>query len=194
MKNDELENYKNDLWEMEARLKGKNRVEQILKLYIIMGALTGVISLAYFLLSFLDFELTSLQTQTLVVSGVSVALSLSSWAMLVYRKQRELEESVKIKSLQNATKLIQLWSEFELTAKYKLESENIDYSKHSIRSVFASLFEHGILGRKDLAMLEDAMQVRNSIAHSRFGAELSPEIIDSTSKVIIEAINKLVSK
>ncbi|MEO2281355.1 hypothetical protein [Pseudoalteromonas pernae] len=194
MKNDELQRYKDDLWEMEARLKRKSRVEQILKLYMIMGALIGIFSLSYFLLSFLEVELSQTQMMTLASAGLGVALSLASWAMLVFRKQRELEESEKLESLQSATKLMYLWSEFEFSAKNRLESEGIDYSKHSIRSVLSSLFEHEFLSKKDLMMLEDAMQLRNSIAHSRLGSELSPELIDRTSKVLIDSINKLDAK
>ena len=194
MNNDELERYKDDLWEMEARLKRKNRLEQILKLYMIMGALIGIFALSYFLLSFLEIELTDTQLMTLALAGLGISLSLASWAMLVYRKQRALEESEKLNALQNATKLMNLWSEFELIAKHRLESEGISYSKHSIRSVLVSLLEQGILDKRDLMMLDNAMQLRNSIAHSRLGADFSSESIERATNVLVESINKLDSK
>lgn len=191
MKNDESNKFKDDLWEMEARLKSKSRVEQILKLYIVLGALLGIFSLAYFLLSFLDVQLTKDQMMTLALSGLGIALSLASWAMLIFRKQKQLEESAKFSSLQNATKLMYLWSEFEFAAKEKLESKQIEFSKHSIRTVISALYEHNLINRKEAISLEDAMQLRNSIAHNRLGEEVSPEIIDRMSKVLIDSINNL---
>lgn len=194
MKDDDLEKYKDDLWEMEARLKRKSRLEQILRLYMIMGALIGIFSLLYFLLSFLKIDLTETQMTTLAAAGLGITLSMASWGMLVYRKQRELEESEKLKSLQSATKLMHLWSEFEFAAKNKLELKGVDFPKHSIRSVLVSLFDLGIFDKKDLIMLEDAMQLRNLVAHSRFGSDLSTDSIDRATKILIDSINKLDAK
>lgn len=194
MKNDEFERYNDDLWELEARLRRKSRIEQILKLYMIMGALIGIFSLSYFLLSFLEIQLSKIQMMTLASAGLGVSLSLASWAMLVYRRQKELDESEKLNSLENATKLMNLWSEFEFIAKHRLEKEGVVYSKHSIRSVFKSLLEHDFLSKQDIIMLDDAMQLRNSIAHSRPGVEFSPESIDRAAKILLESIHKLDAK
>jgi hypothetical protein len=191
MKNDDLNNYKDDLWELERRLKAKSRVETVLKLYSVFGALIGIFSLAYFLLSLLKIELTESQTLTLIIAGTSITLSLASWGMLLFRKQRELEESKKIKSFQNATKFMYLWTEFEISAKEKLEATGIDFSKHSIRSVIKVLYENNYITKKEAALLDDAMQLRNSIAHSRMGSEVSPELIARVSEVLLRTIEKL---
>ena len=191
MKNDELNKFKDDLWEMEARLKKKSRVEQVLRLYTVLGALLGIFSLAYFFLSFLDVELTETQMTTLAMAGLGVALSLASWAMLIFRKQKQIEESASLNSLQQATKLMYLWSEFEFTAKEKLNNHNIEFAKHSIRSVISALYENELISKKDIVLLEDVMQLRNSIAHSRLGDDISPELIERMSKILVENIHKL---
>jgi len=194
MKNEELNKFKDDLWEMEARLKKKSRVEQVLRLYTVLGALMGIFSLAYFFLSFLEVELTETQMTTLAMAGLGVALSLASWAMLIFRKQKQIEESSRLNSLQQATKLMYLWSEFEFTAKEKLTSRRIDFAKHSIRSVILALYENELISKKDIVLLEDVMQLRNSIAHSRLGDDISPELIEQMSKILIENIHKLSEK
>jgi len=128
---------------------------------------------------------------TLAMAGLGVALSLASWAMLIFRKQKQIEESSRLSSLQQATKLMYLWSEFEFTAKEKLKTRNIDFAKHSIRSVISTLYEHKLISKKDMVLLEDVMQLRNSIAHSRMGDDISLDLVEEMSKILKESIHKL---
>lgn|GEM_PF-1706050 len=191
MKNDKFDRYKEDLWELEARLSSRRRFETVLKLYTVMGALISIFALAYFLLSMLDIELTKTQQLTLMVAGTGLALSLTSWAMLLFRKQREFEESKKIKAFQSASEIIYLWAEFEDVGKNILNSNDIEYNRHSIRQVINLLYERDIISQRESIELEEIMQMRNAAAHGR--AELAPESVLRAKDTIREIISKVSS-
>jgi uncharacterized protein YutE (UPF0331/DUF86 family) len=181
MKNDEFDRYKEDLWELEARLSSRRRFETILKLYTVMGVLISIFALAYFLLSMLDIELTQTQQLTLLIAGTGLALSLTSWAMLLFRK--------KIKALQSASEIIYLWAEFEDVGKNILNSNDVEYNRHSIRQVISLLTERDIISQKESVELEEIMQMRNAAAHGR--AELAPETVLRAKDTIREIISKV---
>lgn len=189
MEIEELRKYKDDLWELETRLNSRRKVETVLKLYSVLGALISIFALAYFLLSTLDIQLSLMQQMTLMIAGVGIALSMTSWAMLLFRRQRELEEVKRIKAYQGVSQIIFLWAEFEEAGKSKLDDLDISYSKHSIRQVINLLEEKNVINPKDRILVDEAMQIRNAAAHGR--AEFSQELVKQTAEAISRIIDKV---
>lgn len=190
MEQDEMNEYKEGLWELELRLSSSKRYETILKLYTVLGALTALFAIAYFLLSILDIELTENQMVALLVAGVSMALSMTSWALLLFRKQRELEESKRIRSMQSLSEIVFLWDEFEEVGKSALKELNEKYNIHSARQMMHGLEKHELIDSKDQRLMEEAMQVRNAVAHGLL--DFRPEVVQRTVASInrvIETIN-----
>ena len=183
---------KNDLLEMEARLKSRSKIEQVLKLYIAIGSIIAVVALSYFVLSFFEFELTSNQVKSLMIFASSVVISIASWAMLIYRKKVESQVTTWRMASQKLTGFVYLWSEFEAVAKDRLERDEVEFSKHSIRSVISSLHGCGYIDEKDVTFLDSAIQLRNSIVHHELGKDsATPTIVDRTSKELIDIIEKI---
>ncbi|EGQ9303496.1 hypothetical protein F7U75_21445 [Vibrio vulnificus] len=191
MEHEKLKSAKNDLWEMEQSLNRRSRIETILKLYVAIGALAGFLSLSYFLLSLISIELSETQMLTLLAGGISVTVSVISWVFLVFRRQREKEELDKIKAFQRAAKIIQLWSEFEFLAKHTLALKGVDFNSKSIRTTIFALHEAGIIDGSDFMVIEEAMQVRNALAHSHIGSPVDGDTIDEVYRSLMKVIRKL---
>lgn len=186
---DEINKSKKDLWEFELRLNSKRRFETILKLYTVLGVLTALFAVAYFILSFLEIDLTNNQTTALLVAGVSIVLSMTSWALLLFRKQREFEESKKIRSMQSLSEIIFLWAEFEEAGKAALKERKVKYNTHSARQMMHGLEKYELIDSRDQILMEEAMQIRNAVAHGQL--ELSQEMIHRTVTSIANVIEKI---
>ncbi len=76
-------------------------VETILKLYSLMGLLIAIFGIAYFVLTTLDIELNKTQQIALTISGIGIALSVTSLALLVMRRNRVGEDVKKLQLMQD---------------------------------------------------------------------------------------------
>ncbi len=189
MDRDEHKNYKEDLWELELKLSSRRKFETIFKLYAVLGALTAIFALAYFILSILDIDFTQNQMLALMIAGVGISLSMTSWALLMFRRQREYEETKRIKAVQILSEIVFLWAEFEKVGKQALSDLNVKYNSHSARQMMHGLEEYELIDSKDLLMMEEAMQIRNAVAHGQI--DLAPELIQRVASSIIKVIEKI---
>jgi len=189
MNRDEMKNYKEDLWELEQKFRSRRKFETIFKLYAVFGALTAIFALAYFILSMLNIELTKNQILSLMIAGVGVSLSMISWALLLFRRQREYEETKRIRAIQTLSEIVFLWTEFENVGKQALSELNVKYNSHSARQMMNGLEKYELIDSKDLLIMEEAMQIRNAVAHGQ--VDLAPELIQRVASSIISVTEKI---
>ncbi len=181
-----------DLWELEKRQSIRSRFETVLKLYSLFGLMIAVFGVAYFLFITLEIELSKSQQMALLISGTGIALSITSWALLVIRRERMNEDINKLKLMQDLAEFIWKWSKFEEISKKVLLSQGKEFNRYSIREIIERLYEGGLIDKEDTLSLEEAIQARNMAVHR--GGTIPKEILDHYSSNIDQIISKIMEK
>tara|TARA_R110000851_G_scaffold331929_1_gene506959 strand:+ start:4164 stop:4757 length:594 start_codon:yes stop_codon:yes gene_type:complete len=190
--NRERRELEKDLWELEKRQAMRSKFESILKLYSIFGIFIAVFGVAYFVISTLDIELNSSQQIALILSGTGLALSITSWALLVMRRERMNEEVNKLQSIHELSDFIWKWSKFEEIGKQVLIGRGVEFNRHSVREVISKLYEFELLEREDMITLDEAIEARNMAVHG--GRFIPREMLNRYSLKMDDVISKLMSK
>jgi hypothetical protein len=157
--------YDENLWEMEKMQSNKKRFESVLKLYSLLGLMAAFFSIVYFILVSLDIQLSQKQIMALTVAGVGLTLSVTSWALLVVRREKMSANIEKLKSMQELSEFLVKWSKIEMMSKNTLIQFKRDFNKYSIREIIEQLLIVGLINKADLLILEEAIQVRNLAVH-----------------------------
>ncbi|MDD5759592.1 MAG: hypothetical protein PHI06_10995 [Desulfobulbaceae bacterium] len=181
-----------DLWELEKRQSMRRKFETILKIYSIFGLLIAVFGIVYFGYTTLDIVLTQPQQMALLISGTGIALSVTSWALLVIRRERMDEDVKKLESMQNLSEFIWKWSKFEAISKEFLVSQGKEFNRYSIREIIEHLYHDKIIDKEDALSLEEAIQARNLAVHG--GGIIPKELLARYSSQIDNLILKVKSK
>lgn len=181
-----------DLWELEKRQSIRRRFETILKLYSLFGLVIAIFGIAYFVFTTLDIEITKAQQMALLISGTGIALSITSWALLVMRRERMDEDVKKLQSMQNLSEFIWKWSKFEAISKEVLLAQGKEFNRYSIREIIERLYEDGLIDKEDALSLEEAIQARNMAVHG--GGIIPKEMLERYSSQIDEVISKIKQK
>lgn len=183
------QNLEKDLWELEKRQSTRRRVETILKLYSLLGLVVAVFGIAYFILTTLDIEFTRVQQMALLISGTGIFLSVTSWALLMLRRERMKDEVKKLQLMQELSEFIWKWSKFEAISKEVLLRQGKEFNKYSIREIIEHLSHEGIIDKSDILLLEEAIQARNMAVHG--GGSFPNEMIARYSQQLDEVISKI---
>jgi hypothetical protein len=189
--NDKTDNRK-ESWELNRYRKNKLKYEQILRLYSVIGLLIGILSIIYFIFTTLDIHFDAQQQITLLISGVGLFLSFSSWFLLKLKQDKKLNEVQEMREYYGFADFILTWLKFEERSKKYLLVNNIKFNKFSIREVIKSIFSCGIITDSELTLLEQAMKLRNSLIHERNSIPL--EIIMNYKGEIEKITNKIEEK
>lgn len=189
MEPEHIEKYQESLWELEKKFNSRTRLESALKLYIFFGALVALFSIAYFFLTFLNIELSDEQILPLSMAGVGSALSIASWAFLSFWKQKRMEEEKHTLAIHNLATIVFLWAELEEVGKNALNELNVKYNTRSARQMLYGLEKYELINNKDRRLIEDAMQIRNAVAHGKIG--YNAETTSNTLAIIANAIKKI---
>lgn len=185
----ERQELEKDLWELEKRQSMRNKFETILKLYSLFGLVIAIFGIAYFVLTTLDIELSKTQQMALLISGTGIALSITSWALLLMRRERMNEEIKKFESMQDLSEFVWKWSKFEQISKNVLLEHGKEFNKYSIREIIDRLYHYEIINKEDVFSLEEAIQARNMAVHR--GGVIPKEMLSRYSSQIDEVISKL---
>jgi len=181
--------YDENLWEMEKMQSNKKRFESVLKLYSLFGLMAAFFSIVYFILVSLDIQLSQKQIMALTIAGVGLTLSVTSWALLVVRREKMSASIEKLKSMQELSEFLVKWSKIEMMSKNTLMQFKKDFNKYSIREIIEQLLIVGVIDKADLLILEEAIQVRNLAVHK--GEIIPKEILSRYSNKLDDIIAKL---
>ena len=196
MENDNILNEKNeldrDLWELEKTQSGRRRFESILKLYSMVGFVTAICGISYFVLITLGINLNYQQQLALIISGVGIALSSASWSLLIVKRERLNDEMKQLKSMHELSDFLRKWSEFEEVSKSILYRSGQNFNRHSIREVIEILLENKVIGASDVLALDEAIQARNMAVHG--GTNLPKVLISKYSKNLTNVIAKILKE
>ncbi|MFY0668755.1 MAG: hypothetical protein JXQ95_12050 [Alteromonas stellipolaris] len=190
--NQEHREIEKDLWELEKRQSTRRKFEAILKIYSLFGLLIAIFGIAYFVFTIIEIELSKSQQLALLVSGTGVALSITSWAFLVMRREKLNEDVEKLKAMQDLGEFVWKWSKFEEISKKVLLSEGSEFNRYSIREVIEQLYARKLIDKEDAISLEEAIQARNMAVHG--GGSIPKKMLEHYSLKIDEIISKVMKK
>lgn len=185
----ERDDYNNAFFEISSRRRVRRRIDVLLRAYSLMGVLIAILAVGYFMLTLLPFELSQRQQMALMVAGVGVALALMSRTLIIFRKEGESEELERLNEYQNFASFLDTWARFERVSKELLVKEGEEFNRHSLRSVISRLFEEGKIDKRDLAILEEALQARNSLVHG--DRSLPTDLVEKITDALLEVIKKI---
>jgi uncharacterized protein YutE (UPF0331/DUF86 family) len=85
-----------------------------------------------------------------------------------------------------SSKLLNAWNELEEASKNALSDSDSDVSRRSPRAIFSRLQEEDKLSESDLDIVEEALKMRNSIAHGKrkIPSEKAKKVIGMLSDII----------
>jgi len=182
--------FEESLWESEKRYEMKRRLENVLRMYMLIGGIVTVIGVAYFVLSTLDIDFSKPQQIALLIAGVGFGVTVASFVIILIRKERRIYDAEIKSSLDSASEFLRYWAMFENVSKDVLQSENRKYNIHSLRETIEVLYKEGKIDESDLIALEEAIQVRNSLVHK--GDTISPERARKYIKMLTDIIQKVI--
>lgn len=190
--NQERRESEKDLWELERQQSISQKFETILKLYSLFGLLIAIFGIAYFVFTTLNIELTTSQQMALLISGTGIALSITSWALLLIRRERVNENIREVEVMQGIGEFVWKWSKFEEISKQVLLSKGSEFNQYSIREVIEQLYKINLIDKEEVVFLEKAIQIRNTVVHGK--NVVSKEILDYFSSEIDKIISKMTGK
>ena len=178
-----------DLWELEKRQKIRSRLEYILKIYIIFGALLALAGGVLFLFLTLNIQLSWSQQIALLTAGTGVVAAIGSWLLLQIQHNRLKREATAINRHMEAAEFVMKWSTFELKAKETLIQLGRDFNKYSIREVIEGLFGLDVIDQEDVLTLDEAINLRNMAVHG--GRPIPSETLHRFSERLDKILAKL---
>ena len=173
-------------YELSKRRSTRRLIDTSLRVYSLFGLIIAIFAGGYFLFTLLPFALSMNQQMSLMIAGVGIALAIMSRALMMFRKESELQKVELIRQYESVASFLDTWTRFEQATKEALAGENEEYSPHSLRSVISQLHEKGKLDASDVVALEEALQARNSIVHGDQPPSVSfaEKITDSLTQII----------
>jgi hypothetical protein len=171
------------------------RLEAVLRLYISVGLLITTFGLGALAYSLLPVELTRLQIYAVLTAGVGGALAAMSASLLYVRRQRLQQELKQQEDVNYIYKFLRAWAEFETIGRAVLsegQESKSRYNPHSLRSLISRLHQKERINSQDVALLEYALKVRNSIVHH--GRPISAHIAGTYADLLVRINSKLAQK
>ena len=183
------QDYKNTLFELKYRQGSRQRVQFLLRIYSWFGLVLSLIAGGYFLLSFLEFSLSTEQVISLIAFGVGIALSLMAGALMAFLKERDAEKNSRSEEIMRLADFLDAWQSFERVSKNAIVEGNGDFNVHSVREIISYLQEEKMVDEEDVTMLEEGLRARNLIVHGKrnFLGRTTERMTDS----LIEITRKL---
>lgn len=167
MKHDERKNIEEYRWALEQKERVHSRIDSILRIYSVLGVLIALVGLLYFLYLSLEIRLSYSEQMALMFSGAGLLISITSWALVIVRKARRRESERQMKEVYESWELLSGWAELEAIAKSYLVQRDSEIKKHSIREVMDHLVLSEIISQHELYELENALKLRNLLAHAK---------------------------
>lgn len=158
-------------YELFRPIRKRNRLIRLFKLYAFMGGLLFILGSLYFVITLIDFDLTSEQRIALILTVVGLILSLLSYFSVNYLRETEKNNIIekeefekKKRKFEEISHFLFLWSELEQIVN-QLSSYSSDYSRYSIKQNLEVLLREGRISEMDFLNIEKALRLRNEIVH-----------------------------
>jgi len=158
-------------YELFRPIRKRNRLIRLFKLYAFMGVLLFILGSLYFVITLIDFDLTSEQRIALILTVVGLILSLLSYFSVNYLRETEKNNIIekeefekKKRKFEEISHFLFLWSELEQIVN-QLSSYSSDYSRYSIKQNLEVLLREGRISEMDFLNIEKALRLRNEIVH-----------------------------
>lgn len=177
-------------YSLKKSYRRKNNMIIILRLYILLGLLSAIFGILYFISSFYEFDMNITQRFSLIITGVGLFVALFAKFYMELNKEREKELEDKNNDLALLSSFILNWTNLERATSFYLHDNQIQNSKFNIGKNLRILNEQGILNTRDFLTLEKALDVRNKIVHQgQFSDKimihnLNDEVEKITNKII----------
>lgn len=181
--------YIDSLVQFRSRWASRRRIDVVLKVYTVVGLLTTVFAIGYFLLTILPFQLSPSQQIALTIAGTGLALAALSSILVFLRKEREVMRIERIQEYDAISHFIGVWSEFESISREALKKDGSEVNIHSLREVISNLYDISMIDKGDIVVLVEALQVRNAIVHG--GRGISPAVAKNTAESLLNVIGKM---
>ena len=177
-------------YSLKKSYRRKNKMKIILRLYILIGLLSAIFGILYFLSSFYELEMNITQRMSLITAGVGLFIAISAKFFMEINKEREKELEEKNNDLALFSSFILNWTNLERAANFYLQDNQIQNNKFSIGKNLRMLKEKGILNTRDFLTLEKALDVRNKIVHQ--GMFSDKVLVDKLNKEVEKITNKII--
>ena len=180
----------NDVYiELSRQRARRSKIEVLLRAYSWGGVLMAIVGGGYFLSTLIEFDLSVQQQFSLMIAGSGIALTIMAKVMVNLRKAQFAKELEQIDEIDTLHEFMEIWSKFENTARTALESAGNDDNIHSLRSMISFLQSDSRIDESDKKMLQEALKMRNLIAHGRYPS--SEHVSERISTGLIEITNKI---
>ena len=130
------------------------------------------------------------QQRALMLTGVGMVLGVMSRTLIAIFASREREEAVRSEEEGQSLALLDTWANFEAVSRevLKKSGEHPTLVTPPPRILLVRLSELGKIDEQDVAVLERALQTRNSIAHGRPAPLALATEVTEALRVITEKI------
>lgn len=172
----------NDHKSRDVFLRRHRTTEVVFRLYGMIGAMLAVLSGGYFLLRKMQIIIDRQDQWILMSFSAGVLLVFLSRVVLEYYKVVEVRRSALAESEMERYKLLSLWASFESAASSYL-GEDIRGRPVPTRELIYRLVETGAISRSQFEDLEQALDIRNAVAHGREDV-FPPALIDRASTAL----------
>jgi len=190
--NQDIKNHKeleNNILELRYKMQRNKNLENVLRLYSVLGILISILAAFYFILITLKISLNFEQQISLIAIGTGITLSVLSRFLLTMRNEKNREIFLLNKEINDNSKFILLWTKFENTAKEKLLAHKDNFNIRSIRDIITLLVSNKMITKEDEFFLESAIKLRNTLLHTE--QSIPSETILEYSKKIEDLLLKI---
>lgn len=184
-----MRQYENILLEAQVLEVRRSKLDAILRVYVMLGFFTAVLSLVYFGFSFLKITLTDDQRAALIAAGTGLSVAIMSATYLVFRHQRISSVREEYDGNRLDYDLIKEWNNFEAMGRQVLEERGIDFNRKSPRSILTTLQSNGLIPNDLVREISIALDIRNKVVHH---VESQPQIlVQAAGRILAESNEKL---
>ena len=184
-----IKTQQDDLFEEEIRFRSRNRIEMVMRFYIMIGLVVAFLGSVYFVYISLDIKLDSNQINALGIAFSGLAIAVTSWGYLSFKKKRFVERQNLLRQRHSLNEIYYLWSEFEKVSKKLLDTKGVSYNRNAIRNIINTLESEAFIDSEGVQTLENARVIRNEVAHG--GVNFSEQVLFNAKSSLIDLIDEL---
>lgn len=188
MDNDELNFYRH---KTSMMVKKTSLILRIMNFYAYLGALITVMAFGYLVFNTMQINLNSSERLALFFGIAGAFLSISSLALVKFRKVETLRRLEEFERIEIADRYLSTWSELErVILEASNDEKRSDVKLKSIRDAIKILRAENKINVIDTITFDELMQLRNSLVHN--SNYISSNKIDESLKTMVSIITKLI--
>ena len=174
---------------INARYSRRSRIELVLNIYSLLGVLLALLGAGYLILTLLPFELSHDQKLAAAVVGFGLAIAVMSQMVISIRKKYDSDVVARKIDQESIVSFLNTWEKFEAVSRNALEKKGEKFDRYSLRSIISKLNSEGEIDDADVRALEEALQARNTVIHSK--EPLSASFVQEITNLLVHIIQKI---